>query len=192
MGGELTCHSKVNIGSQFNFTVILEEVESGETKKYFITCENKRALFIANQESVYSKSIMSTLTRLGLQAQKMNGADKTFEIIQQVSEFDLIVYDCSSLEHQTVGSCNCIDCFSKISINNSKPMIIVLDRQTKERLGVDSESESESDLYCFVEKPLSTYNLAQGINNFFKQKSQSEIQSRQREIKIAEMKIYQD
>ena len=182
MGGELTCSSKVNIGSRFDFTVILEEVESGEVHTYFTACENKKTLLIAHQESLYLNSIMSTLSRLGLLAEQINGIDKTLAIIQQVSDCDLIIYDCSSLEHRTVGDCNCIDCFSKITHNNSKPMIVILDRQTKERLRFDGDS----DLYCFVEKPLNTYSLAQGINDFFTQKGQPETQSSQNEIKIAE------
>jgi CheY-like chemotaxis protein len=113
---------------------------------------------------------MSTFTALSMPVQKMLGGDNALEDVQQAHDFDLIVYDCNPQEHRTEGHCNCVDCCSKIIVNNTKPMLVVLDRQDKEKI----TAGKEGDLYCVIEKPLSTFSLAQGINNFFKEENLSE------------------
>jgi CheY-like chemotaxis protein len=170
MGGNLTCHSKINQGSRFDFKVALEAVDTCGAYAHFDACEGQKVLFITDQESSYQQAIMSTFTALSMPVQKMLGGDNALEDVQQAHDFDLIVYDCNPQEHRTEGHCNCVDCCSKIIVNNTKPMLVVLDRQDKEKI----TAGKEGDLYCVIEKPLSTFSLAQGINNFFKEENLSE------------------
>jgi len=170
MGGNLTCHSKINQGSRFDFKVALEAVDTCESQTCFEGCVGQKVLFITDQESSYQQAIMSTFTALSMPVQKMLGGDNALEDVQQAHDFDLIVYDCNPQEHRTEGHCNCVDCCSKIIVNNTKPMLVVLDRQDKEKI----TAGKEGDLYCVIEKPLSTFSLAQGINNFFKEENLSE------------------
>ncbi len=170
MGGNLTCHSKINQGSRFDFKVALEAVDTCESQTCFEGCVGQKVLFITDQESSYQQAIMSTFTALSMPVQKMVGGDNALEEVQQAHDFDLIVYDCNPQEHRTEGHCNCVDCCSKIIVNNTKPMLVVLDRQDKEKI----TAGKEGDLYCVIEKPLSTFSLAQGINNFFKEENLSE------------------
>jgi len=167
MGGNLTCHSKINQGSRFDFKVALEAVDTCESQTCFEGCVGQKVLFITDQESSYQQAIMSTFTALSMPVQKMLGGDNALEDVQQAHDFDLIVNDCNPQEHRTEGHCNCVDCCSKIIVNNTKPMLVVLDRQDKEKI----TAGKEGDLYCVIEKPLSTFSLAQGINNFFKEEN---------------------
>ncbi|MEO1929679.1 MAG: response regulator, partial [Gammaproteobacteria bacterium] len=170
MGGNLTCHSKINQGSRFDFEVVLEADDTGEAYAHFDACEGQKVLFITDQESFCQQAIMSTLTALSMPVQQVRGGDNVLEEVQQAHDFDLIVYDCNSQKHRTEGHCNCVDCCSKIIVNNTKPMLVVLDRQDQEKI----TAGKEGDLYCVIEKPLSTFSLAQGINNFFKEANLSE------------------
>jgi len=102
--------------------------------------------------------------------QKMGGGDNALEDVQQAHDFNLIVYDCNPQEHRAEGHCNCVDCCSKIIVNNTKPMLVVIASLDKEKI----TAGKEGDLYCVIEKPLSTFSLAQGINNFFKEQSLSD------------------
>ena len=114
---------------------------------------------------------MSTLTSLSMPVQQVGGGDQALEEIHQAHDFDLIIYDCSRQEHRAKGHCNCVDCCSKIiANNNAKTMLVVLDHQDKKKV----IPGNDGDLYCFIEKPLSTFCLAQGINNFFKEENLSE------------------
>jgi len=170
MGGNLTCHSKINQGSRFDFKVTLEAVDTCGVYAHFDACEGQKVLFITDQESLCQQAIMSTFTALSMPIQKMGGGDNVLEDVQQAHDFDLIVYDCNPQEHRTESHCNCVDCCSKIIVNNTKPMLVVIDSLDKEKI----TAGQEGDLYCVIEKPLSTFSLAQGINDFFTEQSLSE------------------
>jgi len=170
MGGNLTCHSKINQGSQFDFKVTLETVDTGGVYAHFDACEGQKVLFITDQESLCQQAIMSTFTALSMPIQKMDGGDNTLEDVQQAHDFDLIVYDCNPQEHRIESHCNCVDCCSKIIVNNTKPMLVVIDSLDQEKI----TAGKEGDLFCVIEKPLSTFSLAQGINDFFTEQSLSE------------------
>lgn len=170
MGGNLTCHSKINQGSRFDFKVALKTVDTCGAYAHFDACEGQKVLFITNQESFCQQAIMSTFTALSMPVQKMGGGDNALEDVQQAHDFNLIVYDCNPQEHRAEGHCNCVDCCSKIIVNNTKPMLVVIASLDKEKI----TAGKEGDLYCVIEKPLSTFSLAQGINNFFKEQSLSD------------------
>jgi len=168
MGGNLTCHSKINQGSRFDFEVALERVDTCDA--HFDACEGRKVLFITDQESFCQQAIMSTLTALLMPVQQVAVGDDALENVLQAHDFDLVVYDCNPQEHRTESHCNCVDCCSKIIVNNSKPMLVVIDSLDKEKI----TAGKKGNLYGVIEKPLSTFSLAQGVNSFFTEQSLSE------------------
>ncbi|HHZ69928.1 MAG TPA: response regulator [Methylococcaceae bacterium] len=170
MDGNITCHSKINEGSRFDFTVVMESADSPEANVCFDACKGHKVLLVADQEGLCQQAIMSTLTALSLPVHQLSGGGKALEEIHQAHDVELIIYDCNTQEHCAEGFCRCVYCCSKIIVNNTKPMLVVVDDQDKEKI----IPGKEADLYCFIEKPLSTFSLAQGINNFFKEPNPSE------------------
>ncbi len=162
LGGDVSVTSELGSGSEFNFTISYENINSSSPQ--IMALENKNTEFekiniLLVEDNIVNQKVASNfLKKLGMDIQVANNGNEAIDLVES-NHFDLVFMDCQMPELDGFEATRKI----KRTLGKDAPLIIAL---TASSMKEDIERCFSAGMDDFLSKPLSLNSLIEVLNKY--------------------------